>query len=84
MPTTNQNAPVGSWLKISDKLQNVVVTNETVYPVRVHVGTAAPAAGAASHPCTSEQPFVMSGVTGQDVYIRSAGATAVPVVVTAV
>lgn len=84
MPTTNRTAPAGSWLKISDNLQNVLITNGTMTKVRVHVGTADPASDAAYHFCTHDRDFAMAGVSGQKVYIRSDGDAPVPVTVTAV
>ncbi len=84
MPTTNQNAPAGSWAKISDDLQNVLITNKSMTTVHVYVGTAAPDANSAYHDCTYDQPFGMSGIVGQDIWIRSAGTSAVSVTVTAV
>ncbi|KEQ05756.1 hypothetical protein [Pseudorhizobium pelagicum] len=82
--TTIQTAPVGSWLRVADDLQNVLISHDWVYPVHVFVGASAPDPNSAYHVCRSDRPFSLSGITGQDVYIRSGTDRPLDVVVTAV
>lgn len=86
MATTFQTAAVGSWLRVSQGLENVIISHDSVHAVHVHPGTAAPSADSAYHRCTAGagNAFSMAGVPGQDVYIRSGGPSAVQVAVTAV
>jgi hypothetical protein len=84
MSTTTQTAPVGSWLKISDERENVLISHLNLAPVQVFIGSADPDENSAYHLCTADRPFSMGGIPGQDVYIRSGGASAIAATVTAV
>ena len=84
MSTTTQIAPADSWLKISDDLENVLITHGWVYPVHVYVGASAPDANSAYHECTASRPFAMSGIGAVDVFIRSGHTAALSVTVTAI
>jgi hypothetical protein len=84
MATANQTAPVGSWLKVSTALENVVITHKLSLPLHVYVGSVDPDANSAYHECRADTPFSMGGISGQNVYIRSGAGYAFPVVVTAV
>lgn len=75
MTTTAYTATPDAWTKVADGLENVLITNEYVWPVQVHVGTADPAAGVAFHEATASEPFAMHGIAGQKVYVRSGHAT---------
>lgn len=75
-------APVRIWALASDGLENVLITTSDV--VKVHVGTAAPAVDAPFHPLRANSPFSLAGVSGQKVYVQSAGPVAAEVQVTAV
>ncbi|SMD18035.1 hypothetical protein [Rhizobium sp. RU36D] len=82
--TTMRTAPVGAWLKISEDLQNVLISHSWVWPIHVYIGTTAPDANSAYHECLAGQPFSMAGIAGQDVYIRSGTDRTLDVTVTAV
>lgn len=86
MGTTWKEAPAGSWLKVADNLDTVLIST-TGDPIRVHVadtGDDDPGPGAAFHEVTAAVPFSQSGVPGQRVYIQAWGPVPVTVSVTAV
>lgn len=84
MATANMSAPVGNWALASDGLVNVLISTMSNEAVKVHIGTAAPAAGAPFHEMTRAKPFSMSGISGQKVYIQSGTQIPIDVSVTAV
>lgn len=84
MTTTRQTAPVGSWLKVADKKENILISHTNNTHVAVFVSATPPSLDSAYQSCTATSPFSLGGVSGVDVYIRSLGVLPLDVTVTAV
>ncbi len=70
--TATKNYTVNStdWTLVSDGLENVLIGHESVFPMHVFRGTAAPTGSDGYRTCSADEPWSMSGISGQKVYVR--------------
>ncbi|SCM73332.1 hypothetical protein KL86PLE_110026 [uncultured Pleomorphomonas sp.] len=71
MATTAYTATSDNWLKVSDGLENVLISHKYVWPLQVHVGAADPAPDVAYHEISASDAFCMHGISGLNVYVRA-------------
>lgn len=71
MPATkNVTVTSDNWELLSDGLSNVLVGHESVWPMHIFRGTAAPTADDGYRALSADQPYAMSGIPGQKIYAR--------------
>lgn len=59
-----------AWVLASDGLENVLITHNSVWPMLVFRGDAAPTADDGYHSLDASKPYQMSGISGQKVYVK--------------
>lgn len=59
-----------AWVLASDGFENVLISHTSVWPLQYFRGEAEPTSGDGFHTFDASQPYSMSGLSGQKVYVR--------------